>query len=63
MSTNQNVELAPKRDTEIIGRDGYNVINDWDNNLPFSRMGCQISGYPNYFMMMGPQSGQIHGPG
>lgn len=51
------------RDTPIIGRDGYNIRDDWDGDLPFARFGCQVKGYPNYLMLLGPQTGQIHGTG
>jgi len=51
------------RDTPIVGRDGFNIATEWDTNVPYARTGCQIKGCPNYFMILGPQSGQIHGTG
>ena len=55
--------LSLESDTPIIGRDGFNIATEWDTNVPYARTGCQIKGCPNYFMLLGPQSGQIHGTG
>ena len=57
------LKLSQTSDTPIIGRDGFNIATEWDTNVPYARTGCQIKGCPNYFMILGPQSGQIHGTG
>ena len=53
-----------ERDNRITGRNGFNIQKHWENGkTPYLFAGCQIRGLPNYFMMMGPQSCQPHGPG
>lgn len=51
------------QDSKIIGRDGYSVQDDWDKGIPYANNGCQIPKMPNYIMILGPQSGQVHGAG
>jgi len=51
------------QDSEIVGRDGYSVRKDWDEGVPYAHLGCQLPKLPNYFMILGPQSGQVHGAG
>jgi len=51
------------KDSNIVGLNGYKINDVWDKDVPYARNGCQIENMPNYFMMLGPQAGQIHGAG
>ncbi len=40
----------------LVGRDGRTLLENWNDN-PRAYMGASISGFPNAFMMWGPNSG------
>ena len=45
--------------TVITGRDGRVLNDDWKSH-PEAFLGITVSGYPNFFMMMGPNTGLGH---
>lgn len=49
----------PTHQVEIIGREGRNLAEDWAAG-PEAFKGVAVSGYPNFFMLMGPNSGLGH---
>lgn len=50
--------LAPM---EIEGRDGHDLRTDWDDDDARAYMGVAVAGYPNLFMLYGPNSQAGHG--
>ena len=48
---------------DIIGRDGRNLREEWGDEDPFAYFGLMVPGYPNYFHILGPNSGPNHGAG
>ena len=49
----------PAKGMAIRGRDGRTLADDWQDR-PQAFRGVAVSGYPNYFMLMGPNSGLGH---
>jgi cation diffusion facilitator CzcD-associated flavoprotein CzcO len=49
----------PTKGMVIRGRDGRSLADDWED-LPQAFRGVAVAGYPNYFMLMGPNSGLGH---
>ena len=49
----------PAAGIAIHGRDGKLLANDWRDG-PEAFRGVAVAGYPNYFMLMGPNSGLGH---
>lgn len=49
----------PSLGIEIRGRDGRRLADDWRDG-PEGYLGITVAGYPNYFMLMGPNSGLGH---
>ncbi|NNH68517.1 NAD(P)/FAD-dependent oxidoreductase [Nocardia uniformis] len=47
--------LAPM---DITGRDGRNLHAEWKSG-PYAHLGITVSGYPNLFLMFGPNTGSI----
>jgi 4-hydroxyacetophenone monooxygenase len=47
----------------IHGRDGHDLAVDWADEEERAYMGTTISGYPNYFMSVGPNAGPNHAGG
>ncbi len=49
----------PTHQVDIIGREGRLLAADWADG-PEAFKGVAVSGYPNFFMLMGPNSGLGH---
>lgn len=45
--------------TEIIGREGRSLAQEW-GDFPKAHLGITVSGYPNLFFLMGPNTGLGH---
>ena len=45
----------------ITGRDGSNLREKWANDNPTAFLGLTVPGFPNFFCMLGPNSGPAHG--
>jgi len=52
--------LGPLR---VIGRDGRDLGAEWGEEDPRAYIGCQVPGYPNFFMTGGPNSAPNHAAG
>ena len=47
----------------VIGRDGRNLREEWGTEDPRSYLGVAVTGYPNYFLTVGPNSAPNHAAG
>jgi 4-hydroxyacetophenone monooxygenase len=45
----------------IRGRGGENLKDVWANDNPTAYLGLTVPGFPNFFCMLGPNSGPAHG--
>jgi 4-hydroxyacetophenone monooxygenase len=45
----------------ITGRDGRNLREAWANDNPTAYLGLTVPGFPNLFVMLGPNAGPAHG--
>jgi 4-hydroxyacetophenone monooxygenase len=45
----------------ITGRGGENLKDVWANDNPTAYLGLTVPGFPNFFCMLGPNSGPAHG--
>jgi 4-hydroxyacetophenone monooxygenase len=45
----------------ITGRDGKCLADIWANDNPTAYLGLTVPGFPNFFTMLGPNSGPAHG--
>jgi 4-hydroxyacetophenone monooxygenase len=45
----------------IAGRDGKNLRDVWGSDNPTAYLGLTVPGFPNLFVMLGPNSGPAHG--
>ena len=45
----------------ITGRDGKRLADSWANDNPTAYLGLTVPGFPNFFTMLGPNSGPAHG--
>ncbi len=45
----------------ITGRDGKNLREKWANDNPTAYLGMTVPDFPNFFCMLGPNSGPAHG--
>lgn len=45
----------------LVGRDGQDLRDVWANDNPTAYLGLTVPGFPNFFCMMGPNSGPAHG--
>jgi 4-hydroxyacetophenone monooxygenase len=45
----------------ITGRDNRNLKQVWANDNPTAYLGLTVPGFPNFFCMLGPNSGPAHG--
>jgi 4-hydroxyacetophenone monooxygenase len=45
----------------ITGRDGLKLEEQWANDNPTAYLGITVSGFPNLFCMLGPNTGLGHG--
>lgn len=52
--------LGPLR---VIGRDGRDLGAEWGEEEPRAYIGCQVPGFPNFFMTGGPNSAPNHAAG
>lgn len=50
-------------DLRVIGRDGRDLGAEWGDEDPRSYLGVQVPGYPNFFMIGGPNSAPNHAAG
>lgn len=55
LATGFDALTAPQVALNITGRDGLTLKDKWANG-PASLLGSQIEGFPNFFMVVGPQS-------
>lgn len=46
---------------EVIGRDGLSVSEAWDGDDARAYLGTTVSGFPNFFTLLGPNVGLGHG--
>jgi cation diffusion facilitator CzcD-associated flavoprotein CzcO len=47
-------------DMEIVGRNGRELISEWQESGPEAYYGFSVSGYPNLFFLLGPNTGLGH---
>lgn len=47
-------------DMQVFGRNKRELINEWRDVGPSAYMGTQLSGYPNLFFILGPNTGLGH---
>jgi 4-hydroxyacetophenone monooxygenase len=52
-------EMAARLD--ITGRDGRNLRDKWADDNPTAYLGLTVPEFPNFFCMLGPNSGPAHG--
>ena len=52
-------EMAARLD--ITGRNGLRLADLWANDNPTAYLGLTVPGFPNFFCMLGPNSGPGHG--
>lgn len=45
----------------VTGRDGKDLREAWANDNPTAFLGLTVPGFPNFFCMLGPNSGPAHG--
>jgi 4-hydroxyacetophenone monooxygenase len=45
----------------ITGRDGKPLAEAWANDNPTAYLGLTVPGFPNFFTMLGPNTGPAHG--
>ena len=45
----------------ITGRDGKPLADAWANDNPTAYLGLTVPGFPNFFTMLGPNTGPAHG--
>ena len=45
----------------ITGRDGKPLAKAWANDNPTAYLGLTVPGFPNFFTMLGPNTGPAHG--
>ena len=45
----------------ITGRDGKRLADTWANDNPTAYLGLTVPDFPNFFTMLGPNSGPAHG--
>ena len=50
----------PVGDAAIEGRDGRNLVREWAAGGMAAHLGTTISGYPNLFLLVGPNTGTGH---
>ena len=53
------VEMAAR--LGIVGRGGVDLREAWAEDNPTAFLGLTVPGFPNFFCMMGPNSGPAHG--
>jgi 4-hydroxyacetophenone monooxygenase len=53
------MEMAAR--LNITGRDGKNLREKWANDNPTAYLGLTVPDFPNFFCMLGPNSGPAHG--
>jgi 4-hydroxyacetophenone monooxygenase len=46
---------------EVIGRGGKSIRDEWKDEDPSAYLGTSVPGYPNMFMLAGPNTGLSHG--
>ena len=46
---------------DVVGRDGLRLADVWANDDPRAYLGLSVSGFPNLFMMSGPNTFLAHG--
>ncbi len=51
--------VDPLSPTRIVGRDGRELATDWAGG-PEAYLGISVTGYPNLFLLMGPNTGLGH---
>lgn len=50
-------------DLEIVGAQGHRIQVDWGEDDPRSYLGVMAPGYPNFFLILGPNSAPNHAAG
>ncbi|MFG1667690.1 flavin-containing monooxygenase [Streptomyces sp. Y7] len=46
---------------EVVGRDGVSIHERWHEDDPSAYLGMTVPGYPNLFMLLGPNTALAHG--
>lgn len=49
----------PLHDTRIVGRDGLEIHEAWNERIS-AYLGVTVSGFPNFFILLGPNTGLGH---
>ena len=52
-------DLAARMD--IVGRGGVRLADDWADENPSAHLGMTVPGFPNFFVMYGPNTNMGHG--
>lgn len=55
----KTTEMASR--LSIVGRDGITLSEMWGDENPTAYLGMAVEGFPNFFTMIGPNSGPAHG--
>lgn len=50
-------------DVQVTGRDGRSLNEEWGDDDPRAYLGTTVPGYPNLFLVGGPNTGPNHGAG
>ncbi len=45
----------------VVGRDGVTLAQDWADDNPTAHLGMTVPGFPNFFIMYGPNTNLGHG--
>jgi 4-hydroxyacetophenone monooxygenase len=45
----------------ITGRNGLNLADAWANDNPYAHLSTSVPGFPNFFVVLGPNTGLAHG--
>ncbi len=60
VSTGYDVNSTASR-LNITGRHGMNLATVWGTDNPFAHLGSTVPGFPNLFIIYGPNTGLAHG--
>ena len=58
-ATGFDVSFSPR--FPISGRDGSSLKDAWSESIPYAYMSTAVPGFPNYFVLLGPNAPIAHG--
>ena len=58
-ATGFNVSFSPR--FPISGRDGSSLKDAWSESIPYAYISTAVPGFPNYFVLLGPNAPITHG--